>query len=451
MSVSVARIPSNSQPRLLHSSKRQKGSVRRIKALKHQAAMLAADKKFMLLVAGYGSGKSHALHLCAALDAVRYPKIKLLILAPSYDLLRLNNVPALLELFTEWGIKFTFNKSEYIIHLDNGAQIILRSMDNPSRIVAFEVCRSYIDEADVPTLAAMETAWNKTLARTRQVLTHAGEIIANRVWAFSTPEGFKFCYKRWIKLGGPEYGIVRAKTVDNPFLPADFVQSLRDTYPAQLIEAYLNGEFVNLTSGAVYYSFDRTVQYSEEHATDKEQLYIGMDFNVGKQAVVIYVKRKEAYHAVKEFTGLLDTPQTIKMIRDHYPDNPINFYPDSTGTSRNTTNAGVSDHALLKHCEVVLNNGLKYTHHGMVKARPQNPLVKDRVAAVNNAFEKNVLFVNVEECPNLTDALEQQVYDVNNHPDKTTGHDHVNDACGYPIAYIMPIANRKSYLSVVNL
>ena len=438
MTLGLARIASSDRPARLHRSRSQTGAVRHIKALKHQAAMLAAGKKFMLLVAGYGSGKSHALHLCAATDALRYPKIKLLVLAPSYDLLRLNNVPALLELFGEWNIKYVFNKSEYIIHLENGAQIILRSMDNPSRIVAFEVCRSYIDEADVPTLNQMEMAWNKTLARTRQVLEHCGQIVPNRVWAFSTPEGFKFCYKRWVKLGGPDYGMVRAKTVDNPFLPADFVQSLRDTYPAQLIEAYLNGEFVNLTSGAVYYAFDRTVQYSTEEVVDNEILHIGMDFNVGKQVAIVFVKRDKEYHAVWEFTGKLDTPQTIEDIKLRFPKNPLVFYPDNTGSARNTTNAGVSDHSLLKKV-------------GNIKVRPANPLVKDRVASVNGAFENGLLYVNVENCPELSDALEQQVYDVNNRPDKTSGHDHANDAFGYPIAYLMPIADRKSYLSVVNL
>lgn len=428
------------EPQRIATRTRQTGSVRRIQALKHQAAMLAADKKFMLLVAGYGSGKSHALHLCVVTDAVRYPKIKLLVLAPSYDLLRLNNVPAILEMLSDWNIKYNFNKSEYIIYLSNGSQIIFRSLDNPSRIVAFEVCRSYIDEADVPPLTAMEMGWNKTLARTRQVILHDGKIVSNRVWAFSTPEGFKFCYKRWVKQGGADYGMVRARTADNPFLPADFIQSLRDTYPEQLIEAYLNGEFVNLTSGTVYYSFDRNVQYSIETAKVSDILYIGMDFNVGKQAAVIYVKRGKAFHAVYEFTGVLDTPKMMELIDARFPKNPKVFYPDATGNSRNTTNAGVSDHAILKD-------------HGKVKVRPANPFVKDRVAAVNAAFEHDLLFVNVEECPEFTEALEQQIYDVNNRPDKATatGHDHINDAGGYPIAYEMPIANRKSYLKVVQL
>jgi len=438
--MSLSAVQRTSNPARFRSRKRQSGSVRRIKALKHQAAMINANKKFMLLVAGYGSGKSHALHLCVTLDAIQYPGIRLLVLAPSYDLLRLNNVPGLQEIFNEWGVKYQFNKSEYIIHLENGSQIICRSMDNPSRIVAFEVARSYIDEADIPTLAQMEVAWNKTLARTRQVYRQAnGEVVSNRVWAFSTPEGFKFCYKRWVKLGGADYGMVKARTADNPYLPSDFVQSLRDTYPEQLIEAYLNGEFVNLTSGAVYYTFDRNVHHVDTLPGEKEKLIIGMDFNVRKQAAVVYVERGEQYHAVWEFKDQLDTPEMIKVIKDRFPHNPIYVYPDATGRSGNTTNAGKSDHSLLKKAGF------------LVKVRASNPFVKDRVAAVNGAFEKGLLYVNTETCPEYTQALEQQTYDVNGRPDKTSGLDHINDAGGYPIAYIMPITDRKSYLSVVSI
>lgn len=437
--MSLTALASPTLPRLLRTPRKQRGSIRHVTALKHQAKMMAAKKKFMLLVAGYGSGKSHALHLCALTDIVQYPGIKVLILAPSYDLLKLNNVPAILELLNEWGLKYDLNKSDNIIKLMNGSQIIFRSMDNPSRIVAFEVCRSYIDEADVPPITQMEVAWNKTLGRTRQVLIYDGQVVSNRVWAFSTPEGFKFCYKRWIKQGGNEYGLVRARTQDNPYLPADFVQSLRDTYPEQLIEAYLNGEFVNLTSGAVYYSFDRTIHHVDTEATETEKLYIGMDFNVNKQAAVVYVKRGEEYHAVWEFKDQLDTPATIEAIKKRFEKNPILVYPDATGKAQRSTGAGKSDHSLLKKAGFV------------VKVRASNPFVKDRVAAVNGAFEHNKLYVNTTLCPEFTEALEQQVYDVNNAPDKKTGHDHINDAGGYPIAYIMPIVDRKSYLHVVNI
>ena len=75
-----------------------------------------------------------------------------------------------------------------------------------------------------------------------------------------------------------------------------------------MIEAYLNGQFVNLTSGAVYPDFDRQLNASFESVQDGDVLHVGMDFNVLKMAAVIYVTRDNLPHAVDELVGVRDTP-----------------------------------------------------------------------------------------------------------------------------------------------
>ena len=41
--------------------------------------------------------------------------------------------------------------------------------------------------------------------------------------------------------------------------------------------------------------------------------------------------------------------------------------------------------------------------------------------------------------PRFAEAQEQQAYDKNGVPDKTTDHDHPNDAQGYFVHYTMPV------------
>jgi hypothetical protein len=74
-------------------------------------------------------------------------------------------------------------------------------------------------------------------------------------------------------------------------LPDDYISSLYESYPPQLISAYLRGQFVNLTSGAVYPDFDRKLNHTDEEIKPGEPLIIGMDFNVLKMAAVVYVIR----------------------------------------------------------------------------------------------------------------------------------------------------------------
>jgi len=54
------------------------------------------------------------------------------------------------------------------------------------------------------------------------------------------------------------------------------------------------------------------------------------------------------------------------------------------------------------------------------------------------------LLVNTRQCPTLTECLEQQAYDKNGEPDKSTGKDHPPDALGYFITYRWPIVKPPS-------
>jgi hypothetical protein len=59
--------------------------------------------------------------------------------------------------------------------------------------------------------------------------------------------------------------VVHASTYENEAnLPDDYIPSLRASYPPQLIEAYIRGQFVNLTSGSVYPNFDRKLNHTAE-------------------------------------------------------------------------------------------------------------------------------------------------------------------------------------------
>jgi len=288
-----------------------------------------------------------------------------------------------------------------------------------------------------------EDAWNRIISRNRQAPRDIPQALMkyneakgryeafNRVSAYTTPEGYRFVHKRWVVGASEQYQMVQASTLTNPFLPSDYVESLRATYPEALVEAYINGEFVNLNSGTVYYAYVRHTYDSKETIRPKETLYIGMDFNVQKQAASVWVKRDggKTWHLVDELVDMYDTPEAIRIIKERWADegHKIVVYPDASGTSRKSVDASVSDIAMLSAV------GFE------IKARSKNPRVKDRVNAVNAAFERGILFVNSEACPIAARSLEQQSYDANGEPDKKSGDDHQNDATTYPIAYEFPV------------
>ena len=333
-----------------------------------------------------------------------------------------------------WAYKARGGTSPHI-EFPNAGRIMFRSMSTPASIVGYEVAHSICDELDTMPTALARDAWNKIIARNRQRCP-----IANTVAVATTPEGFGFVYERWVKDRKPGYVLFRAKTMDNAAnLPADYIDNLRNSYPSNLLSAYLDGEFVNLAAGSVYPAFDRNLNATKETVREAEPLHIGMDFNVTHGAAVVHVLREGLPYAVDEFTEVFDTPAMILLIRKRYPLNSIFIYPDASGKNRKSQNASESDISLLRQA--------RFT----VCANPANPAVKDRVLSMNKIIETREYKVNPDTCPTLVESLEQQPYDKHGEPDKTGGLDHVIDAAGYFVAYKFPVVKRNVTISPLRL
>lgn len=237
-------------------------SVLKVSVLKHQheyLRMFLNDVSVwaLLFIGGFGSGKSYTLSVTAVMLLLKYPGTNIGCYSVTFDLLKLVNIQQICERLDELGLKFTLNKSDMILKVHGYGKIIFRSLDNPVRIIGYEHGFALIDEIDTLPEVKATDAWNKVIARNRQRIWFKGDKIRNKVGAFSTPEGFRFCYRRWDKEKIDGYELVRAKTAENTFLPPEYIDNLRASYPPHLIEAYLNGEFVNLNGGAVYHCFER--------------------------------------------------------------------------------------------------------------------------------------------------------------------------------------------------
>lgn len=400
---------------------------------------LQAECLYPLFTGGYGSGKSYTLAVSAFLDALHCPNTTIGIYEPNYSLVRDVAMQYIKELLDTHNIEYDVNKNEFTITTRSRqiGNFKFRSMENPETIVGYETYTAHVDEIDTLDPEKADRVWNMILGRTRQ---HPAGLPRdhmqynkkrdryeprNKVCAYSTPEGFRFTYNTWARSENEQYKFVKAKTEDNPFIPESYIDNLKQKYDGPLIEAYLQGEWVNLTSGSVYYAYDREEHNSIEQIKDKEPLHIGMDFNVGDMCAAVFVPRKggEEWHQVAEMHGLLDTPDIIEYIQEKWQSkgHKIYVYPDLSGSNRSSTDASRVNIKLLRNAGFTI----------VTAGRKKNLDVVDRVACVNNAFAKRRLFVNQSTCPHQTDCLTQQAYTKANTPEKGTGLDNANDAFGY--------------------
>jgi len=382
-------------------------------------------------------------------DVMDFGGCKIGVYAPTHDLLSLNLVPRVEEKLTEMGVKHKMNNSKHIMNIQGNRQIIFRSMDNPARIVAYEVYRSHVDEVDLMVTAAKgNEAWNRIIARNRQKRMKKNgrkkhKKSFNMVSGYSTPEGFKFTYERWKKNPGQGYKYVTAPTSSNWNLDESFIKNLEDSYTPEQCKAYLLGMWTNIFTGTVYSYFDRDTHFSDRVLRPREPIMVGCDFNYGGSCASVYVpKVKKIVDSIgretRENIGLImvdefaamDTEEMVRKLTEDFSGRAITMFPDASG-KKNNTNAAPSDIAILKQAGYD------------IKARASNPRIVDRINSVQRLLYHNNFEINSERCPRSTEALEEHAYsETTGLPEKLAGPatiDDRNDAMGYCPAFLYPI------------
>ena len=300
------------------------------------------------LSAGYGAGKTRAL--CAACVKLAALNVGFTgaVMEPTGPLIRDIWQTDFEQFLEHYEIPYTFRASplpEYILHLPGGdTKILCRSFENWSRIIGLNLAFVLADEIDTVAPTVCDRAFPKILGRLR-----AGNV--RQFCAASTPEGFRWM---WNTFGSDEAKeredrkLIRMRTQDNPHLPDDFIERMQSNYDPSMLQAYLNGEFTNLTTGQVYDRFvraDNVVSSIPDYS--REPLRIGVDFNIGNMSAVIGVKLNDELLIIDEIVSAHDTDALAQEIKRRYPTSKIYVYPDASGGNR-STNASKTDIQILE-------------------------------------------------------------------------------------------------------
>ena len=374
--------------------------------------------------AGYGAGKTRALCAKAVHLAMANQGFIGVVMEPTGPLIRDIWQSDFDDFLETYDIPYTFRASplpEYTLHLPGGdTKILCRSFENWQRIIGINGAWILADEIDTVNPAIANKAFPKILGRLR-----SGNV--RQFGAASTPEGFRWMWNTFGSeeaQGREDRKLIKMRSVDNPHLPPDFIERLQANYDPTMLRAYLDGDFVNLTTGTVYDRFDRV-----KHVTstlpdlDREPLRIGVDFNVGNMSAIIAIRMGDKLLVIDEISGAHDTDAMAQEVVRRYPHRRMYVYPDASGGNR-STNATRTDIQILES-------------YGMSNQSPKaNPPVRDRIAAVQAPLEngKGQVRLQVSEtCKRLIECLELQCYTEKGDPDKDAGHDHMNDALGYLI------------------
>lgn len=366
-------------------------------------------------VAGLGSGKTRCLAAWVTLLAIDNPGTRGAAFAPTGPLVRDVVQISLEEFWDDLGVEYVYRASplpEFKLLLPSGPVVVLlRSMENWTRIIGLNLSFIACDEIDTTKIKISRLAVTRFFGRLR-----AGK--RRQLGLFSTPEGFGLLYSMFVEEAGrKDRKLYKGRTADNPHLPPDYLESLLAEYPANLVKAYTEGEFVSMSSLSVYPDFDRKLNISDIDApTENDTVWIGADFNVARCWLAVVIRRGLDFHLIREHI-CRDTQAIIDLLLRDYAGwvahKQLIFCPDATAKNRNAQDASISSIGMLKRAKIRL------------QYQDANPFVMDRVISLNalvlNGQGERRLRVH-PSCKGMLRGLEQHVFDPDTQqPEKSDG------------------------------
>ena len=397
----------------------------------HQRDWWNSEAFIKLLVTGYGGGKTLIGSKRAISMSLHNAPVPYMCVSPTYDMAMTTTVPTIEALLTGRRIPYHYNVSKKLFTIrytnEKGqtypAFIWVRSGENPKRLKGSNLCGAWIDEPFIQH----KDVFLQMLARIRDPESKHLELNLTGTpedlnWGYDISEGDE-------KEDYPNLELIRASTRANLALPAHYVQTLLNAYDAKLVEAYLEGKFVPLNDGQIYYGFTRERNVQRVKDMEGGPYYLGMDFNVNPMAATVFTVKGERIHYLREFElPNSDTEQMIDHAQKEMKGKIVGAYPDPSGKGRKTSApAGRTDFSIIRAAGVKVN------------ARKKAPFIRDRRNAVNKKFKDNTATID-PACKKLIRYTEQLTHDKLNKQEEMT---HLRDAADYPVEFIYPIKRPK--------
>ena len=376
------------------------------------------------LVMGYGGGKTLISGKRAISMARTNAPVPYMYVSPSYKIAKRTIIPTIKELLDGRKIPYRYNKSDFEFKIKSGKRtgiIWVGSGDVPDSLKGPNICGSNIDEPFIQD----KSVFDQILARVRDPRARIREITLT-----GTPEdlnwGFDICegddkHKYDIEL-------IQASSHCNLALPKEYLETLDNAYDDIMKDAYVDGKFVNMSTGRIYYGFERGKNVQTIKMPPGCQIGLGQDFNVDPMAGVLFWINKNHIHFFDEIIlANSDTDQAIAIGKERAMAAGgvlKSAFPDPSGKSRHSSQkAGRTDFTIIRDAGVE------------VYARRKAPGLRDRYNAVNKKF-KDITATVDPKCKRLIKALEQLCHEKLRKQEALT---HPVDALGYPVEYNFPI------------
>jgi hypothetical protein len=385
-----------------------------------QAQVFSCPKRFVVVVAGRRWGKTTLAIWWLIVNGFSGDERLCYYIAPTYKQAK-RIAWAVLKKLIPPSARGRISEQELLMELLNGSIIQLHGADNPDSLRGVGLDCAVLDE-----YANMHAdTWPAVV---QPMLSDR----LGRALFIGTPKSFDCFYDLYTHAESNErWAAFQFATEQGGYVaPEELVALQVDMDPIRYAQEF-RASFQSL-QGRVYHAFDRELNVADLVPLPNANLLIGMDFNISPMCAVVGQRVGDQCQIIDEIVLTnSNTQEMMDEINRRYKGRHGIVHPDPSGVARKTSApVGQTDFAIIEQAGWPVYPATQY------------PLV-DRINTVNarlcNAQGQRRLVIS-RRCTKLIRALDCLTYKEGSKiPDKTSGLDHLADACGYLVMGLFPI------------
>ena len=251
-------------------------------------------------------------------------------------------------------------------------------------------------------------------------------------------------------------------TFENPYLPKSYTDNLISTLDAKMVRRMVYGEWIEITTEVIYYSYDKAYNYIDKsyEVDPRLPIIICWDFNIGigKPLSVAFLQYDgKKFHAFNEI--VIEGQRTEEACEEMLGKGLLDYNSqylimgDATGRARNTRSKS-SDYDIIDNFFSNNKNSKKNIIRYKIMVPRSNPPIRTRHNIVNGVIcnglgERN--FLVYKDAPTIDKGLRLTKLRKGSSyiEDDSDWWQHITTACGYGICRTLS-ETKKSNASIDN-
>lgn len=407
-----------------------------VKLLKHQGLILQSpytfpNIKFHFDIAGYGAGKTSGLvygllHTVSLLQGKKDAEgnfARIILASKNLTFLSKTAISNLEQALRKTNTEYRYDKKNNIITIGT-VEIYLIPLEDPSTIYGYSVHNCWVDELSELSPPVCMEAIKALNERTRQTIQDFRDPFIVSVSSSQGLDG-QYMAMEHFKRTGIGFVYIRGETRDNVFLKKADIDNLYKIYNDKERQVYLEGRFLSVKTSLVFSDYDPQSNMLNvdlyDSLDENDTVFIGQDFNMFGCAAVACVVKKGCVVIIKDY-DIPDIRRAPEIFRYDFPTQKIVWIPDATSTAFYTQ---FKKELRMKNIRIAY--------------RKSNPLVQDRVFAINKLMYAKRMFVT-PICKAVEKTLLTHQFDPKTQAPMKGGKgapDHIADSMGYAVYHIM--------------